>query len=816
MSKLSTDISSSTPLRMLTVLDLGSNGAARAAAGFLSILGARVIRLDMAGQNGGNVPSGPLVVSDLGKESVIVDPGGDARRTAARLAARSDIVVDSASGPGELFGLSYEAVSRQHPGLIWLRVAGFQDGSPFAGTEPTEAVIQSLSGLASITGEPDAPPQKVGPDAATQATAVYSCIGVLAAVLQRARTGTGQLVEVAMQDAAINLARTHYSRTAESGLFEKRPGNRQPAAQAEPTGAFPAAGDGPNDWVFAHAAAEHFWRRLAHVIGREDALTDERFTDGPTRLAHQAAVHELVDAWTLQHGKWDILRTWGEAGIPAGAAMTARDLLADPFLLKSGVLSEIDQPGRGMLRVPGLPFTIDGQPCPVRPAPLPGANTGEILAQFAAEPDDGAAAEPPPAEGGASPPVPGLTGEPALAGIRVLDFTQALAGPTATQVLALLGADVIRIERPNPVTLGIERPWLRLNQLSMNKRSICIDIKEEAGRNVVRRLVPLADVVMENFGPGTIERLGFGPDEIRALNPAAVFGRIKGFPPGSEFSNYVAFENIGEAMGGGCSLTGDPDGAPMLPGPHLADIGTGLTCALGVLAMLCGRLGTGQGGEVVTSMQGTVAAIFSRLSLGRQLDHSEDLSRNGYGEIGEQVAPSAAYRCAGSGMNDYCYIRCESQQEWDALLTVIGRDELHSDERFAAPSARWLHRAEVDEVVGSWTARFGKREVMARMQAAGVSAAAILDTAELMNDPYLQSRDVFTEIPHPDRGLVHHVFWPVRMASSRVGLALAPQRGRHNREVLGTLLGFSDAEVLAVTPDDPGIPAWGHAAGSHR
>lgn len=777
------------------------------------MLGAQVIRLDAVENNGGAPPSGADLVSDLGKVSIVADPAQESGHAlAARLAARADIVVDTSGGSGGRFGLRYDAAARDRPGLIWLRISGFQDGSPFAGTVPTEAVVQSLSGLSSITGEPDAPPQKVGPDAATQATAVYGCIGALAAVIQRARTGTGQLVEVAMQDAAINLARTHYSRTAESGRFEERPGNRQPAAQAEPTGAFPAAGDGPNDWVFAHAAAEHFWRRLAHVIGRDDALADPRFSDGPTRLAHQAAVHEMVDAWTLRRGKWDITRTWGQAGIPVGAAMTARDLLTDPFLLKSGVLAEIDQPGRGTLRVPGLPFTIDGQPCPVKPAPLPGAQTAEILAWLAAGQEHAGAAAP--AASAATGPHPAaLTGERALAGIRVLDFTQALAGPTATQALALLGADVIRIERPNPVTLGIERPWLRLNQLSMNKRSVCLDIKSDTGRDVIRRLVPLADVVMENFGPGTIERLGFGPAEIRALNPAAVFGRVKGFPPGSEFSSYVAFENIGEAMGGGCSLTGDPDGPPMLPGPHLADIGTGLTAALGVLAMLCGRLHTGQGGEVVASMQGTVAAIFSRRSLGLQLDHAEDLSRNGYGEIGEQVAPSAAYRCAGGGMNDYCYIRCEDQEQWNALLTAIGRDGLRDDERFVLPSARWLHRADVDEVIGSWTARFGKRDVMARLQAAGVRAAAVLDTAELMNDPFLQGREVFTAIPHPERGLVHHVFWPVRMTRSRVGLAPAPQRGRDNREVLASLLGFSDAEVLAVTPDDPGIPVW-DAAGS--
>lgn len=811
MSNLSAEISSQTPLRMLTVLDLGLTGPGRVAAGLLSLLGARVIRLDdpASGQEARPPLPGPLLVSDLGKELISLDTSQAAGREAvARLAARCDIVIDSTDGRGERLGLSYEALAARHPGLIYLKITGFSDGSPFSAVEPTEAVIQCLSGLASITGEPSEPPQKVGPDAATVATAIYGCIGVLAAVLQRGRTGTGQLVEVAMQDAAINLARTHYSRTAESGLFEQRPGNRQPAAQAEPTGAFPAAGGGPDDWVFAHAAAEHFWRRLLGVIGREDAADDERFADGPTRLKHQAATHALIDAWTVEHDKWDILRTWGQAGIPVGAAMTTRDLLADSFLREAGMMADVDQPGLGTRRVPGLPYTVNGQACEVRPAPSAAKHPDDVLPSLTAAAPSGG--EPP------EPTAVRLTGEPALAGIRVLDFTQALSGPTATQVLALLGADVIRVERPNPVTLGIERPWLRLNQLSMNKRSVCVDIKTAEGRGVIKRLLPLADVVMENFAPGTIERLGFGWEQIRALNPAAVFGRIKGFPPGSEYSSFVAFENIGEAMGGGCSLTGDPEGPPMLPGPHLADIGTGLTCALGVLALLCGRLETGQGGEVIASMQGTVAVMFSRLALGRQLDHDESLTRNGFGEIGDQVAPSAAYPCLGGGMNDYCYVRCETPEQWQALLGVIGRDDIAGDERFASAQARWEHRSALDEVIGSWTAQLSKYEAMDRLTAAGVHAAAVMDTAELMNDPYLQSRDVFVEVPHPVRGRVHHVFWPVRMADSRVDLALAPARGTHNQQVFGTLLGLSDAELLAVTPDDPVVRGAGQAAESRE
>lgn len=785
------------PLQGLRVVELTEGVDGALAGELLALLGAEVVKVEPSGGDPSRLaPDGRararFVLANLSKRSVTADMGTPAGRDlVTRMTRRADVLIDNANiGPAATARTADEFdttdLAKANSRLIHLAFVGMEADWEYADLPLSEAVLQCLSGIASITGEPDQAPLRVGPDAAAQAAAIYGVIGVLAALIQRDRTGRGQRVEVSVLDAAINLCRTHFSRSAESGEFQPRPGNRQPAAQAEPTGVFPSAGGGPQDFVFAHASPEHLWRRLLTAIGREDLRDDPRFADGPKRLAHRDEVHAVVDEWTRQHPAEEVLRLWGDAGIPVGATLTPSDLAADATLHAEGHLGTVEQPELGTIVVPVLPFTTDGRgPAAPSPAPSPGEHTAAVRADLDADSDW--ANVPGWASSGADDP-PG-TDAPALAGIRVLDFTQALSGPIATQVLAFLGADVVRIQRPAAPSLGIERPWLKLDQLSMNKRSVVVDMKSEDGRDSVRRLVPRFDVVMENFGPGTIERLGFGWDELKALNPSLIFGRVKGFGPDSPYRDYLAFDNVAEAMGGACALTGHPDDEPMLPGPHLGDVGTGLVAALGVLAQLYARNRTGQGAEVVASMQSTVATVFSRLAFAGVLAGGQPPTRNGFGDIGSTDAPVGAYRTTGGGMNDYCYIGVQDEDQWQALTTAIGRDDLRVDPRFASAADRWAHRAELDAEIERWTSEHDKRAVTHALAEVGVPTAPVLDTAELMNDPVLQRRGVFAPVPHPVRGVVHHVHWPIIMSRSFVAMTPSPALGAHTDEVLAGVAG---------------------------
>ncbi|MCC2676593.1 MAG: formyl-CoA transferase, partial [Ramlibacter sp.] len=252
------------------------------------------------------------------------------------------------------------------------------------------------------------------------------------------------------------------------------------------------------------------------------------------------------------------------------------------------------------------------------------------------------------------------SGETALEGVRVLDLTQFEAGTSCTETLAWLGADVIKVEEPKRGDQGrvqdrngVDSPYFIL--LNANKRSITCNLKSEEGRAVFRELVKTADVVIENFGPGVIERLGFGWDDIHAINPRTIFAQIKGFGPGSPYANFLSFDMIAQAVGGAMSLTGDADGRPLRPGVTIGDTGTGLHCAIGILGALLQRAMTGRGQRVQVAMQDAVIN-FSRIAFATQASTGKPAPRTGNQSVLATSAPSESYRCKGDGPNEYCFI----------------------------------------------------------------------------------------------------------------------------------------------------------------
>lgn len=761
------------PLHGLRVVDVSTRIYARMAAGYLALLGADVIRCDFAAP-GDELTGARRLLTDLNKR-VLSHPPLEVLR---RVSATCDVFISDEDTPAELLdGVPADAVR--------LDMTGFGAAAADPRVKPTEVAVQALAGLAGITGEPDAEPLRVGPDAATQSAAIYGASGVVAALIGRARTQQGQTVEVSVQEAAINIARPHFSRSSESGEPARRPGNRQPAAQAEPTGAFPAAGGGSNDWVFLHGSSDHLWKRLLIAIGREDLLDDERFADEASRLANAAECRQIVIDWTSARGKMEGVDVLAKSKVPAGAAWTVGDLLASDDLIEAGVFADVVRSNGSTVRVPATPYRISdgGMPAPQVPAVLESLDESPWLSERNA-------LDVPERWRGR----PASAAAP-LEGVLVADLTQALAGPAATQVLAFLGAEVIRIQRPGGEQLGVNRPWLVLNELSMNKKSAVFDLKDADDLDVVHRLIREADVVAENFAPHAMERLGLGPDVISELNPQTVFARVKGFPPGSRFESFLAFENIGEAMGGGCSLTGEPEGPPMLPGPFLADSGSGITSALGILAMLYRRMATGAGGAITTSMQGAVATVFSRLAYAVPLATGRTPSRNGFADVGRLRGPIDVYRCAGGDDNDYCVIDAAEDADWLALTELIGRPDLAADPGLADSVDRHAQRLRIRAAVEEWTGQYDKYEVMDRALGAGLAAAAVRGTDEVLADERLQSSGAVVQVPHSLRTAVPHVRFPIALGGIRVDLRPSPKLGDQTDEVRGR---FGSVRVGAV------------------
>jgi formyl-CoA transferase len=394
----------------------------------------------------------------------------------------------------------------------------------------------------------------------------------------------------------------------------------------------------------------------------------------------------------------------------------------------------------------------------------------------------------------------------ALAGVRVIDLTQFEAGTSCTESLAWLGADVIKIEPPGRGDQGRRisgdpkdgDAWYFL-LLNANKRSVSLNLKEERGKQILRDLIKHGDVFVENFAPGAIERLGFGYEEVRALNPKIIYAQIKGFAQDGPYGQFLSFDMIAQAAGGAFAITGEPGRPPVKPGPNAGDTGTGIHLALGITAALYQRQRTGQGQRIEVAMQEAVINL-CRVSFAPYLLTGQPMPRTGSVGASSRIrVPGGLFPCKGGGENDWCYIYPTLGNEtWVRLMTVMGREELIEDPRFATPDARMEHRAEADEIVSAWTRQHDKHEVMELLGASGVPTGAVLDAADLSTDPALRERGMFVELEHPVRGRFVMPAWPVKMSGSNVPVEAAPLLGQHNEEVLGELLGYSPEQVAAL------------------
>ena len=384
---------------------------------------------------------------------------------------------------------------------------------------------------------------------------------------------------------------------------------------------------------------------------------------------------------------------------------------------------------------------------------------------------------------------------PALDHVRILDLTHFEAGPSCTELLAFLGADVIKVEPPRSGesgraifadTPGLDSYFFVL--LNANKRSISLNLKSERGREIFRSLVTRVDVVIENFSLGTMEELGLGYEALRALNPRLIYATIKGFGTYGPWSSYKSFNAVAQAAGGAVSITGLPDGPPLRPGPTIGDTGTGIHCAAGILAALLQRGKTGRGQHVEVSMQDAVVN-YVRVPMRHHLHTNTVVKRTG--NRFSHLAPTDTYHCHPGGPNDYVYLMATTREMWDSLLRVIGRGDLVGDPRYTEQSARNQRFDEVHAFIQAWTEKRDKSTVMKELGAAGVPCGAVFDSQDVLTDPHLRERGMVVTIAHPTRGAVTMPGCPVQLTDSPVEARPAPLLGQHNEEVYRELLGLS-------------------------
>ncbi|MFD5635920.1 MULTISPECIES: formyl-CoA transferase [unclassified Streptomyces] len=397
----------------------------------------------------------------------------------------------------------------------------------------------------------------------------------------------------------------------------------------------------------------------------------------------------------------------------------------------------------------------------------------------------------------------------ALEGIRVLDMTHVQSGPSATQLMAWLGADVVKLEAPSG---DITRTQLRdipdadslyFTMLNSNKRSITLNTKTERGKQLLTELIRRSDVLVENFGPGAIDRMGFTWDRIREINPRIVYASIKGFGDGP-YTDFKAYEVVAQAMGGSMATTGFEDGPPMATGAQIGDSGTGVHAVAAVLAALLQRTRTGRGQRVNVAMQHAVLNLCrvklrdqQRLAHGPLAEYPNDdfgdeVPRSGNASGGGQ--PGWAVKCAPGGPNDYVYVIVQPTG-WKPITRLIGRPELADDPGWATPRARLPRLAKMFQLIEEWTTTLPKWQVLEQLNAESIPCGPILSTKEIIEDASLAANDMVVEVAHPERGSYVTVGSPLKLSDSPVDITASPLLGEHNEEIYIGELGLGDEEL---------------------
>ena len=407
----------------------------------------------------------------------------------------------------------------------------------------------------------------------------------------------------------------------------------------------------------------------------------------------------------------------------------------------------------------------------------------------------------------------------ALDGVRILDFTHVQSGPTCTQLLAYMGADVIKVERPGvgDITRGQLRDVpnadsLYFTMLNGNKRSITIDSKHPKGKEILNRLIAECDVLVENFAPGALDRMGLTWDHIHKLNPRMIVASVKGFGPGP-YEDCKVYENVAQCAGGSASTTGFREGPPLVTGAQIGDSGTGLHLALGIVGALYQRNRTGRGQRVLAAMQdGVLNLCRVKLRDQQRLKHGP---LNEYSQFGEGVAfgsavpragndsgggqPGWILKCKGWETDPDAYIYFITQAPvWSAICDLIGKPEWKTDPDYATPPARLPRLKHIFNTVEAWTMTKTKFEVMDLCNAIDIPVGPILSMKEIAEEPSLRATGTVVEVDHPTRGKYLTVGNPIKMSDSTCEVTRAPLLGEHTEEILGKVLGYSANEIADI------------------
>lgn len=832
------------PLEGIRVVEWGEMVSAPYCAKLLAELGADVIKIEPPGGDAarrrGPFPdsspdpecSGLFLFANQGKRGVALDMESDAGiGQLHRLLETAHVFVENQ--PFDVLdraGITGAQLGERHPNLIAVSISPYGRTGEYKEYAGYDLQVNALSGMSFGTGHTHREPLTTPDQQAGFLAGVGGAYAAIVALLAR-DAGAALLTAPSLPEAEGLNANGHsggqYVDVADSGIIAtlltgyhlptfiyrgiagSRSGNRMRL------GLFPncvlPCRDG---YVCIDAPQLEQYQRFLHLLGDPDWIDNPRYRDRRAMSDRYPEEAEgLIAPWFAEHDKDEILQLCLENRIPCAPVLTVDEALESPQLLAREWFREVEHPRAGSLRYPGPPVRLHGSPLEVkRPAPMLGQHDREVFNELAprrpAHSGEGVANS------------AGKSGERlALQDVRIVDLGSAWAGPMAGQLLADMGAEVIKVEshaRMDGMRLG--RPmvgedlaggdrglWPELQPvfhgLNRNKLSVTLNLRTGEGRDILKRLVGVSDVVLSNFSPGVLQRLGMDYESLRRVRPDIIVAAMPAFGDTGPLRDMVAYAPIIQAMSGMMSLVGYPpdEGEPLVGELQAAwsDTVAALCAALGVVAALRHRNNTGCGQYVEAAHLEGTAALLGVPMLHCQMTGEVPAPP---GNDDPDFAPHNNYPSAGD--DTWVSIAVKDDEEWNALLDVVGNDELADDARFGDGGSRRRNRRELDRALAEWTRTMSPEEATGLLQGAGVAAMPVMNIADQFADPHLNARDTYVEIDHPHAGaeMLYGVPWRLSKTPGNVRRP-APLMGQHNDYALSELLGIDDAGMAQLAAD---------------
>ena len=731
------------------------------------------------------------------KQSLALDlETASGREKLARLLEGADVAIES-SAPDPLNSVS---VAASNPGLIRVLISPFGPLGPYANYRSNEFTDQAIGGHLYLNGEPDREPiQRPGMHSLYQAGA-HAFIGTMAALIARERTGAGQEVRVSHLEGFAALHQHTTVMFAQGGHVIGRVGNGQPGPW-HPVGVYPCK-DG---YVALAIPSTIMLEPVLKAAGLEDLLADPRFCDDFVRGEHKREFDLAIAPWLQSHTAEEIIAMGQGVSAPVGPVPAMTEMVADPHLQTRNAWQVLGR--ERPLHFPRGGIRLEGREPHIRMAPPLGSVQG-----WRSDNETDVRKERVSGNGDQS----SLADGP-LTGVRILDLTRVWAGPLATRMLGDLGADVIKIEASwarGPINIPPEaaershlypdnelgdRHWNRnagFNKLNRNKRGLTLELNLPRGREIFESLVRESDIVIENFSPRVMPKLGLDYESLSRINPHLIYVSMSGFGSTGPNRDWVAFGPLIEAASGLTSTMGYADSGPYRSGVAWPDPVTALQAVAGVLLAYHERESDPErkGRRVETPMLEAMLAFVGDDLLVAQLRGQDEPRR---GNRHPARAPQGVYPCAGE--DRWIAISVTSEQEWFALCDEAGFDE---SLRTMDSAARLEHHDAIDEVLSTWTRRSEPVDLMARLQSMGVIACIVADARDIVNDPQLEADRFWAELNHAEVGLRRYPGLPIHLDRTPATFRrAAPLLGEHNTEVLTQILGLSPREIESLKED---------------